>query len=281
MGGVEFHRRVVALLEAGTQFATARLVRVAGHSPQDPGAAMIVHPDGGIEFTIGGGPFEAEVIQDCVALLGRGEAVLQRTYDLTREALGMDCAGRVTVLLEAPLPTERLVVFGGGHVGARIAAAGAALGLFQVWVIDDREAFADAALHPGAHRVVHTDREWVEGVPELGPHDHVVVVTRCHPTDAILVERHAGAPVAFLGMLGSKAKVATMWAELKAKGVDPGDLARVHAPVGSFLGAKAPGEIAASVLAQIVSLRRRKSGPGQHSATGAASTERQIGGPTG
>ena len=168
MGGVEFHRRVVALLEAGTQFATARLVRVAGHSPQDPGAAMIVHPDGGIEFTIGGGPFEAEVIQDCVALLGRGEAVLQRTYDLTREALGMDCAGRVTVLLEAPLPTERLVVFGGGHVGARIAAAGAALGLFQVWVIDDREAFADAALHPGAHRVP-SHRRHPGGAPRRRP----------------------------------------------------------------------------------------------------------------
>lgn len=256
MGVVEFHRRVVALLEAGERVATARLVRVAGHAPQDPGAALVVHPGGEVEFTIGGGPFEAEVIQDCLALLESGEAVVQKTYDLTREALGMDCAGRVTVLLEAPLPTERLVVFGGGHVGSRIAAAGAALGLFEVWVVDDREAFADAALHPGAHKVVHTDREWVEGVPELGPHDHVVVATRCHATDGVLVERHAGAKVAFLGMLGSKAKVATMWAELEVKGVPREALERINAPVGAFLGAKAPGEIAASVLAQIVAKRR-------------------------
>lgn len=256
MSAAAFHRRVADLLGAGERFATARLVQVDGHAPQDPGAALVVYPDGRTEFTIGGGPFEAEVTKDALALLESGERVLQKGYALTKEDLGMYCAGRASVLIEAPLPQERLVVFGGGHVGRKVAAAGAALGLFEVWVVDDRPGWADPDLHPTANRVVLTDAAWEAGIPDLGATDHVVVATRCHATDKVIVSRLAGMPLAFLGMLGSRAKVKSMWAELESEGAAAADLGRIRAPVGLFLGAKAPGEIAASVIAQVVAERR-------------------------
>ncbi|RME77094.1 MAG: hypothetical protein D6776_00115 [Planctomycetota bacterium] len=252
-----FHRRVAELLDAGRAFGTARLVALEGSVPQAAGAAMIVHPDGGTEGTVGGGRLEAAAITDLLGLLERGEraCVLER-YTLSRNELGMYCAGRAQLLLETYPPPDELVIFGGGHVGAALCRLAREVGGFRITVVDDRAPYADPARHPGADRVVHTDPSYTEDLPVLGAHSYCVVVTRCHEVDRVLVGRLAALDLAYLGLIGSAAKWRQLRALLEREGLAPQRLDRVVCPIGLPLGpTKRPEEVALSILAQLVERR--------------------------
>jgi xanthine dehydrogenase accessory factor len=249
----EFFARVARLIEEGRSFATARLLDVEGSVPQEPGAGMIVHPDGAIEWTIGGGRFEATVTTDALRLLEGRARVELKEYALTREDLRMYCAGRARVLLEAHRPAPELVIFGGGHVGESLGRLAAEVRLFRTTVVDDRPQYAARERHPRADRVVATDPTWREGVPPLGPWTYAVLVSRCHEVDKQLLKRLAGEDLAYLGMIGSKTKAATMLRELESEGVPRAHLERVRAPIGLDLGeTKEPGAVALSILAEVV-----------------------------
>jgi xanthine dehydrogenase accessory factor len=256
----EFFARVAALLEEGRPFATARLLDAEGSVPQAPGAAMIVFPDGSIEWTIGGGRFEATVILDALRLLEGGGAIEMKEYGLTRDELRMYCAGRARVLIEAHRPAPELVVFGGGHVGEALGRLAAELRLFRVTVIDDRPQFASRDRHPRADRVIQTDPLYRERIPPLGRWTYAVVVSRCHDVDKHLVRRLAGEDVAYVGMIGSKTKARGLLRELEAEGVPRERLERVRAPIGLDLGAtKDPATVALSILAEVVKALNERS----------------------
>lgn len=251
-----FHLRVADLLEKRLPFAVATIVRVDGSCPRGPGTKMLVHPDGRIEATIGGGRFEAMVIHDAVEAIEAGEARIQE-YRLTKADIGMYCAGRVEVLIEPHRAEARLVVFGGGHVGQALVDLAAGMGGFHVTLIDDRPAFASKERHPRADEVVLTDEAYQRGVPTLDEHSYVAIVTRCHDVDKLIIRRLARAKVAYLGMIGSAAKARAVRAELEREGVPADDLARVRSPIGLPIGGKSPGEIALSILAEIQVVRDR------------------------
>jgi xanthine dehydrogenase accessory factor len=256
----DFFARIASLLEAGRPFATARLVAAEGSVPQAPGAAMIVHPDGSIEWTIGGGRFEASVILDALRLLESGGAIEVKEYALTRDELRMYCAGRARVLLEAHRPAPELVVFGGGHVGEALGRLAAEMRLFRTCVVDDRAQFASRDRHPRVDRVVQTDASWREGVPPLGPWTYAVVVSRCHDVDKALVRRLAAEDLAYLGMIGSKTKARSLVRELEQEGVPADRLARVRTPIGLDLGeTKDPATVALSILAEVVRFLNERS----------------------
>lgn len=150
-----------------------------------------------------------------------------------------------------------LVVFGGGHVGASIARVAAQSG-WRVTIVDDREEFADAARHSFAERTVCCDFHDVGAVFPFTRSTYVVVATRGHQHDALIVDQLARRDLRYIGMLGSRRKVALTWKLLEGWGVPPDRLARVHAPIGLSIGADTPAEIAVSVVAEIIAVRRRK-----------------------
>jgi len=256
----EFFDRTARLLEEGRTFATARFLDAQGSVPQEAGAAMIVHPDGALEWTIGGGRFEATVQADAVALLERGGTIELKEYALTRDELRMYCAGRARVLLEAHRPTPELVIFGGGHVGEALGRIASELRLFRTTLVDDRPVYAARARHPKVDRVVLSDPLYREGVPTLGPWTYAVIVTRCHDVDKNLLRRLSQEKdLAYVGMIGSKSKAASMSHELLSEGVPEAALARVRAPIGLDLGAtKDPGAVALSILAEVVKALHEK-----------------------
>ncbi len=259
MERARFHERVAALLRAGERFATAYLIGLEGSVPQAAGAAMIVHPDGRTEGTIGGGRFEAAVITDLLALLERAPALERRRYTLSRDALGMYCAGRAEVVLEAFAPADELVIFGGGHVGAALCRLARLVGGFRITVIDDREPYATPERHPDADRVVRTDPTYTDHLPPLGPHSYVAMVTRCHEVDRHLLARLAPLDLAYLGMIGSQAKWKQLRALLEREGIAAEHLDRVRAPIGIPLGrTKRPEDVALSILAEIVRTRNAR-----------------------
>ena len=161
-------------------------------------------------------------------------------------------------LVELVAGAPRLVVFGGGHVGGAIARVASSAG-WRVTVVDDREDFADAARHPAAESCVTCD--WHDLPPALGLDSATwcVVATRGHQHDALIVDQLARRDLRYLGMLGSRRKVALTWQLLERWGVPRARLDEVHAPIGLAIGADTPEEIAVSVVAEMIAVRRAAS----------------------
>jgi xanthine dehydrogenase accessory factor len=154
-------------------------------------------------------------------------------------------------LTQAP----RVLVFGAGHVGAAIANAAAAAG-FRVIVVDDRAEYADPARFARNTAVLTADVDVALAQYSLTPRDAVVIATRGHRNDAVILERVATSPVGYVGLLGSKRKKAVVTKGLTAAGVPAEALQRVRVPVGLAIGAVTPEEIAVSVVAELIAWRR-------------------------
>ncbi len=159
------------------------------------------------------------------------------------------------VLAEPVVGKPRLVVFGGGHVGAKVAQAAAFAG-WRVTVVDDRADFADPARHPAAEATVACVYHDLPPELGIGADTYVVVATRGHQHDAVVVEQLARIDTRYLGMLGSRRKVALTWKLLEEQGISRARLDQIHAPVGLSIGADTPEEIAISVVAELVATRR-------------------------
>ena len=156
---------------------------------------------------------------------------------------------------ERLLPAPRVFVFGAGHVGTAIARAAAAAG-FRVVVIDDRAEYADAARFPDGIAVLAADVDTAFTRYPLTSGDAVVIATRGHRNDALILERVATSPAGYVGLLGSRRKKAVVTKGLKAAGVPAKSLQRVRVPVGLPIGAVTPEEIAVSVVAELIGWRR-------------------------
>jgi xanthine dehydrogenase accessory factor len=191
------------------------------------------------------------------------------TSDLTRivgdEALrdalvGFSAQSEVPLLesglfIERVAGKPRLVVFGAGHVGAKIAEAASFAG-WRVTVVDDRADFADASRLPFAERAVVCDFHDVVSAVTLDADTFVVIATRGHQHDVVLAGQLAGRGLRYLGMLGSRRKTALTAKVLRQWDVRDDDIARIHAPVGIAIGADTPEEIAISVVAELIAVRR-------------------------
>lgn len=160
-------------------------------------------------------------------------------------------------LIERLLLPPRVLVFGAGHVGRAIALAADAAG-FRVVVVDDRPEFADPARF--SDRVAVCAAPVLEAVARfpIDAGDAIVIATRGHRHDAVILERVAASPASYVGLLGSRRKKAVVTKALAAAGVPVEALARVRIPVGLAIGAVTPEEIAVSVVAELVQWRRKQ-----------------------
>jgi xanthine dehydrogenase accessory factor len=159
------------------------------------------------------------------------------------------------LLLEPMLPTPTLWVFGGGHIVSPLVRA-ATLAGFRVRVIDDDPAFVNQERFPDADATIVMAFQRVGEVFDFGQDDYVVLMTRGHAHDHTILEQIYDCPARYLGMLGSKPRIAKIWQLLEAKGIAREWLDRVHAPIGLNIHARSPEEIAVSILAEIIQVRR-------------------------
>ncbi len=158
-------------------------------------------------------------------------------------------------LVEPLERVPRVIVFGAGHVGREIARVAAGAG-FHVLITDDREEFADRERVPWAHEVIADDFRSVLDRLTLDADDYVLATTRGHSYDAEIVERTAGSSARYVGMLGSMRKRAVIFEALQQAGVPREALERVRVPIGEAIGADTPAEIAVSVVAELIRVRR-------------------------
>jgi xanthine dehydrogenase accessory factor len=258
MNKIDFYKRMTELLKEGKGFAVAEIVDIKGSVPQSADAKMIIYPDRSSEFTIGGGGFEAKVIEDSINLLFNGEKRLLKKYNLTPEELEMPCEGEVTVAFEAHQSLLKLLIFGGGHIGRMLGRLASETGLFNITIVDDRQDYVNPQRHPGVSRTIHTNERYDEGIPQVDDRTFIVLATRSFETDQYLLERFVNEELAYLGMIGSENRKKRVFDALEKKGVPVKPLERIHTPVGLPIGGKSPGEIAVSILAELIQVKNRK-----------------------
>jgi len=129
---------------------------------------------------------------------------------------------------------------------------------FRVHVVDDREKFANRERFPTAAEVVAEDiPAWIERT-NIPPHAYVVVVTRGHTNDLEALRALAPRDLRYLGLIGSRAKVARLYDALTGDGMPARSLRSVHAPIGLDIGAVTPQEIAVSILAELIAVKHGK-----------------------
>ena len=252
------------LLREGQPFAVCTVVRTSGSTPRKAGAKMLVRADGSAVGSIGGGRIEHEVIAVAVRAVREGGTRLVKAH-LVRD-LAMCCGGEMEVLVDPLSQPERVVVCGGGHIAAALAPVLSRVG-FDVLVCDELEGFATRERFAEPVRLADSFEPGDWGVP-LDERTSVVIATRDHALDQRIVEALVDRPLAYLGCIGSRGKLARFRKRLEAKGVAAGAIARVHGPIGLPIGAETPDEIALSVAAELVQLRAdRRGAPGPSTVT--------------
>ncbi|HEY7790077.1 MAG TPA: XdhC/CoxI family protein [Vicinamibacterales bacterium] len=251
-----------ALAEAlarGESVALVTIVSANGSTPQRVGAKMLVYADGRTVGTIGGGCYENDAFWKAREILKTGKSQLVR-YELNddfAEESGLICGGQMEVHIDPIEPAPRLYVIGAGHVGYHLARMASEVG-FSIHVVDDREKFASADRFPTAAEIVVDDiGEWLARA-ELPDSSYVVVVTRGHRHDLDALRALAPKDLRYLGLIGSRAKIARIADALTADGMPAEELRRVHAPIGLDIGAVSPAEIAVSILAEMIAVRYGK-----------------------
>jgi xanthine dehydrogenase accessory factor len=223
-------------------------------------AKLLVRDDGTTIGALGGGPVEAEVRQAAVEVIEREEP---RTisFDLEKNPQydsGLVRAGSLETFIEPLLPVSTVYVFGAGHVGFNVYRVARIAG-FEVVMVDDREAFANRERFPDA-RDVHAD-EFDSVMAQLAIPEaaFIVIATRGHRDDMRVLRWAANTPAHYIGMIGSKRKVMTIFRELEKEGIAPDKLDRISAPIGIDIGARTPEEIGVSVVAELIAARRKSS----------------------
>src|SRR5690348_17185814 len=241
---------------AGQRGALATIVHTNGSIPSYESSRMLVRDDGTIAGTIGGGCVEAEVWAAAKEVMHK-ETPRKMVFNLNNEASydnGLICGGTLEVFVEPLLPQPQLIIFGGGHVSTAVAKAANAAG-FGIVVVDDRESFANAERFPMAQEI-YTSYE--DAFDKIHPNasSYLIIVTRGHKDDMRVLAWAVRTPARYIGMIGSKRKVISVYRALEREGFSEKEFERVHAPVGLEIGALSPEEIGVSIAAELIAVRR-------------------------
>jgi xanthine dehydrogenase accessory factor len=220
---------------------------------------MLITPDGRTVVTIGGGAIELFVVKEAADALSVGQprTVRRDLLQSGERAVGMDCGGTMEIHIDVVGKRPSLLLVGGGHVNLAIAHAAAMLD-FDIVVVENRAEFSSPERFPMARRI-YCETHIAEAVrtvidaPSLDEEASVVIATAGE--DLAVLRYVLGTPAGYIGMLGSRRKVARLSRALRDEGAPEEQLRRLHAPVGLDIGAETPGEIAVSILAEILAVR--------------------------
>lgn len=255
----------------GVPAALATIVRARGAVPRHAGSKMLVFADGRVLGTIGGGEMESRVAAEARRVIESGEAVIL-PYAFSNPERGDPgvCGGEVEVFVEPVAHRPTLVVIGAGHVGRAVIHLAHWLG-FRTVACDDRPEFAASQAVPEADQVLACPlRDLADSLAITGD-TYLVLTTRGVPLDVEALPALLASPAAYIGVIGSRRRWETTAAELRQLGVSAEALSRVISPTGLELKAETPEEIAVSILAQIILLRRGGTGESMaHTAAGRA-----------
>ena len=254
---MDVFEELVRLRNLGQKCALATIVEVRGSIPSYESAKLLVREDGSMAGTIGGGCVEAEVWNAAREVL-ETEKPKRLSFNLGQDAAydnGLICGGQLEVFVEPVLPVPHAFIFGAGHISKSLSKV-ATLAGFATVVVDDRESFANRERFPEAADVRAEEYEQVFGNLNINETSYLIIVTRGHRDDMRVLKLAIGTPARYIAMIGSKRKVLNVFRELEKEGIPRAAFERLRAPMGLDIGAISPEEIAVSVVAEMIAVRR-------------------------
>lgn len=243
---VAFHARFTALIEARTPVAVATVVR-----GEPVGAKLLVLPDE-VSGSFGSPALEAQAAADARDLL-REERSETRAYQLAGES------EPVEVFLETFPPPPVLLIFGAVHVAQPLTQFAKTIG-FDVIVVDIRSKLATAERFPLADQIIHAWPDDAIATLTIRPSTYVAILSHDPKFDEPALLGALASPAAYIGAIGSRKTNEDRRHRLAEAGVSPEQVARIRGPIGLDIGAVSPAEMAISILAEIIAVRRGRSG---------------------
>ncbi|MBI1898081.1 MAG: XdhC family protein [Acidobacteria bacterium] len=254
---MDLFEELLRLRRKGRKCALATIVQVNGSIPSYESAKLLVREDGSMVGTIGGGCVEAEVWTAAREVI-ESEKPRHLTFNLGQDAAydnGLICGGQLNVFIEPVLPQPHAIIFGAGHISKSLCKV-AGLAGFATTIVDDREMFANRERFPDAGEIFADEYERVFEKLEVNESSYLIIVTRGHRDDMRVLKWAVGTPARYLAMIGSKRKVISVIKELEKEGIPREQFQRIFAPMGLEIGATTPEEIAVSVVAEMIAVRR-------------------------
>lgn len=281
MSDFEIYKKAAVVLRAGENVALITVISTEGSTPGKVGYKMLVwgqdaqtlRPGSGQALgTVGGGLVEAEIIDIAKGILPKAKTLVRRfSFDGPRDAERGICGGVMEVLIETfdqksvplfqdlaaaiELEEPMVFIFGAGHLSYYICRYAKSVD-FRVTVCDDRAEFANKNRFSDADNIIVESFETVFDRIEVNKNSYIVIVTRGHQSDQIVLEKAVKSNAKYVGMIGSKKKTATILKGLQEKGIPQEVLTRVYSPIGISIGAVTPQEIALSIVCELTKIRR-------------------------
>jgi xanthine dehydrogenase accessory factor len=260
MSTVSIYTEIQAALAHGEKIVVATVVKTMGSPPCPIGSKALVHANGTMQGSFAGPNTDSKVSQEALKALQGGHSYTTHVHlDADQgEAVG-SCGATLEIFFEILRPEPRLILAGGGYVAQALARLMAPLD-FRIIVVDDRRDLADPQTFGGQVQLTFGDIP--QTIRDLSPDEAtwIVIVTRGHNLDKEALHAALESKATYVGMIGSPSKVKRIFRELRQEGIDRERLAQAHAPIGLDLGAETPDEIALSIAAEILMLRKRASG---------------------
>jgi xanthine dehydrogenase accessory factor len=255
------YRALAELEESGGVGALCTIIKSRGSVPRHVGSKMLVYADGNFIGTVGGGEVENRVIKEALEALKEGKNRLL-SYSMVNPKEGDPgiCGGQLEVYVEPVLSRPLLVVIGAGHVGIAVSHLASWLG-FRVAVSDDRPEWCNPELHPDADEFYPVPMGELPDHLNITPNTYLVLTTRGVDIDAVGLPKLLQTPAAYLGIIGSKRRwITTRKRIMEETELTEVDLDQIYSPIGLEINAETPEEIAVSIMAEIIMLRKGGSG---------------------
>ncbi len=255
-------RDIISLLSGslskGEDVALATIISSSGSTPRSIGSKMIVYPNGRTAGTVGGGSIEALVIRKALECLKKGESGKFKFVLSDGGNTGMICGGEVEVFIEVYKKPFKVIVLGSGHVALQLSRALDVVGSSYV-IADDRKEFVNRENYPNAVDLILKPPHEALKKLDIDEKCYIIIVTRGHALDKECLARAMKTKASYIGMIGSRLKVKKTFDLLKRGRINPYEDERIFSPVGLDLGGDTPGEIAVSIVAEILKVHYKRS----------------------
>ena len=247
---------VADLMKIGESVAIATIVRTEGSTPRKPGTKMIIMKDGKIIGTMGGGDLEQRVIEEALEAIRQGEPrITSFTLDVEKGKLDMMCGGKLDVYIEPILPDAKLIIFGAGHITRSLAPLMKGAG-FEVSVVEDSPDLLQKDKFPETEDLILTDMEQFARDLPSDPRTYIVLLSRGFSRDKAILSQLIRKDFRYIGMIGSLKKINAMKGDLQKEDIPEEAFSKLKAPIGLDIGAETPEEIAISIAAEIVAVKK-------------------------
>jgi len=243
---LNIYQEAARIRQKGGSAILATLISIEGDFPRREGSKILMKTSGEkVGSLLGGAELEKKVLSEGGVLL---KEMKPKVLVLSNENRKME------ILLEPVFSEPTVYVFGGGHVSEQLAPLAKRVH-FKVVVIDDREMFANQERFPEVNEVIVSEFEKCFDQLYIDDSSYIVIVTRGHLYDGFVLEQAVKTNARYIGMIGSKKKIKTLYQSLMKKGISKEALKRVHAPIGLDINSETPEEIAVSIVAELIKVR--------------------------